>query len=112
MNWTVNRHKFKGGNCIIVLYEREECNMDNWVFGLFGLCPSSGILVQWLRFALSNGSNRIGAPSLTPEDANRSGLQNVVCFLEYQTLDKDQKFSNPDCNTPSSEPFRIDEECI
>jgi hypothetical protein len=24
MNWIMNRHKFKGGNYIIVLYEHEE----------------------------------------------------------------------------------------
>jgi hypothetical protein len=80
-------------------------NLDYWVFGLY---PSSGILVEWLRLAVSNGPNRIGAPSLTPEDANRSGLKTVVCFLECQTMDKVQKLSNPDCNTPSSVPFRID----
>jgi hypothetical protein len=32
----------------------------------------------------------------------------TVCFLEYQMMDKVQKVSSPDCNTPASEPFRID----
>jgi hypothetical protein len=46
-------------------------------------------------------------PFLKPEDENRSGFPNVVCFLEYQTMNKVQNLSNPDCNAPLSEPFRI-----
>jgi hypothetical protein len=33
----------------------------------------------------------------TPEDENRPSFRNVVCFLEYQTMDKVQKLSSPDC---------------
>jgi hypothetical protein len=45
----------------------------------------------------------------SPEDGNRSSFRNVVLFslLEFQTMDKVQKTSNPECHTPSSEPFRI-----
>jgi hypothetical protein len=32
----------------------------------------------------------------------------TTILLEYQTMDKVQKLSSLDCNTPSSEPFRID----
>jgi hypothetical protein len=31
----------------------------------------------------------------------------MLCSLEYQTMDKVRKPSNPECYTPSSEPFRI-----
>jgi hypothetical protein len=36
-------------------------------------------------------------------------FQNIVFFLvlEYWTMDNVQKLSNPECYTPSSEPFRI-----
>jgi hypothetical protein len=34
-------------------------------------------------------------------------FETLCVFLEYQTMEKVQKLSNPDCNTPSSEPFKI-----
>jgi hypothetical protein len=49
-------------------------------------------------------------PFLAPEDEDRSGLRNFFFFKEYQMMDKVQKLSNPDCNTPLSEPFRINTE--
>jgi hypothetical protein len=55
-------------------------NLDHSVFGL---CPSSGIIKNTQRFE--------------PEDENRSSFQNVVYFLEYQTMDEVQKLSSPDC---------------
>jgi hypothetical protein len=35
-------------------------------------------------------------------------FQMLCIFLEYQLMGKVQKLNSPDCNTPSSEPFRID----
>jgi hypothetical protein len=35
-------------------------------------------------------------------------LGRVFQFLEYQTMDKVQKPSNPECYTPPPEPFRIE----
>jgi hypothetical protein len=34
-------------------------------------------------------------------------VSETLCSLEYRTVDKVQKPSNPECHTPSSEPFRI-----
>jgi hypothetical protein len=47
----------------------------------------------------SGVGNRIGAPFLTSEDEDRSGIRNVMRFLRYQTTDKVQKLSSPDYNT-------------
>jgi hypothetical protein len=46
-----------------------------------GLCPSSEIsVVQWLRLALSEGPNRVGASLLSPEDGSRCSSE-TLCFL-------------------------------
>jgi hypothetical protein len=34
-------------------------------------------------------------------------VSKMLCSLEYWTMDKVQKPSNPKCYTPSTEPFRI-----
>jgi hypothetical protein len=34
-------------------------------------------------------------------------VSETLCSLEYLTIDKVQKPSNPNCHTPSSETFRI-----
>jgi hypothetical protein len=48
----------------------------------FRLCPSSGILneVQWLRLALSNGSNRVDVSQTLPPpgEGNRSSFRKVL----------------------------------
>jgi hypothetical protein len=75
-----------------------------WGVGRHQLC---GLLVQWLRLALSHGSNRVGDSHPSPEDGNRFSLRNVglfCVFLEYPTMDKVQKPQNPECYIPSSEP--------
>jgi hypothetical protein len=45
--------------------------------------------VQWLRLALSKGSNSVGVFPLLLEDGNRSSFQKL-CFLvlEYRTMEK------------------------
>jgi hypothetical protein len=45
----------------------------------------------------------------SPEDGNIISFRNVVFFrfLEHRMMDKVQKPSNPECYTPSSEPFKI-----
>jgi hypothetical protein len=50
---------------------------------------------------------RVSAAFLTAENENISSFKNVMCFLEYQTMDKVQKLNNPDCNTPKAKPFII-----
>jgi hypothetical protein len=49
-------------------------------------------VVQWLRLALSNWSNRHSVSLPSPEDGNKSGFGNVA--LEFRTMDKVQKPSN------------------
>jgi hypothetical protein len=34
-------------------------------------------------------------------------LSEMLCFLKYQTMDKAQEPSNPECYTPPSKPYRI-----
>jgi hypothetical protein len=53
-------------------------------------------LVQWLRLALSKGPNGVGVFPPSPKDGNRSSFWNVVFYsLEYQTMEKSKKPSNP-----------------
>jgi hypothetical protein len=46
-----------------------------------------------MRFALSEGPNKVGVSLLSPEDGNRSHFRNVVVssYLELRTMDKVQK---------------------
>jgi hypothetical protein len=37
----------------------------------------------------------------------RDPVSEMLCSLEYRAMDEVQKPSNPECYTPSSEPFRI-----
>jgi hypothetical protein len=45
--------------------------------------------------------------TLPPEDKNKPSFRNTA-LLDYQMIVKIQSLSNPLTNTPSSEPFRID----
>jgi hypothetical protein len=96
----------------------------------FGLSPSSGILktqknttfrkldlfpssgegvgntysvgaVRLLRLGVSNGPKRVGVSHPSPEGGNRYSFRNIM-FLEYGTMDKDQKPSNPECHNRSA----------
>jgi hypothetical protein len=102
---------------------------NHWVFVL---CPSSGILntrkqnvletgsvcvfrrgeaytYPVLKLALCKGPDTVDASLPLPEDETRSSFRNVVfpSYLEFRTIDKVQKASDPKCYTPSSEPFRF-----
>jgi hypothetical protein len=50
--------------------------------------------IQWLKLALSNGSNSVGAstPHLRMET---DPVSEMSCCLEYQMIDEVQKISNP-----------------
>jgi hypothetical protein len=90
------------------VHETRTKAQDYWVFGF---CSSSSILkyTQWLRLAVSNGPSRVGVSH--PLTRGRKQIQFpkrvILCLVEYQTMDKVQKPSNPECYIPSSEPFRI-----
>jgi hypothetical protein len=45
--------------------------------------------------------------TLSPEDGNIQFPKRCVSS-EYEKMDEVKKFSNPDCNTPSSEPLRVE----
>jgi hypothetical protein len=66
--------------------------------------------VQWLRLTLSNGPNWLDT-YFSHEGGNRSSFWNAF-FSEYQTVDKVQKSSDSNCNTLSSELFRINMKCV
>jgi hypothetical protein len=72
---------------------------DYWVFEL---CPV-------IEVSSLNGPNRVGVFPLTWGRKQTQIPKPCVLlwFLEYRTMDKVQKPSNPECYTPSSEPFRI-----
>jgi hypothetical protein len=55
-----------------------------------------------------NVSNRVHILLPSPEEGNSSSFRNVVfySYLEFQTMDKDQKPRHSDDCTPSSGPFR------
>jgi hypothetical protein len=63
----------------------------------------------WLRLALSKGPNWVGVfpPHTWGEKQIQFPKRRVFLSLEYRTMEKVQKPSNCDCDTPSSEPYRI-----
>jgi hypothetical protein len=118
---TVGRNYWNGAAFFICLAVVKDVMFwrSGWtrgITGVFGLCPSSGILktrehnvsetgsdpssggggnnsvgflrkswphsldVQWLRSVLSNGPNRFGVPTLSPEDRKRCSLRDVMFF--------------------------------
>jgi hypothetical protein len=119
----IRKHKslkenFSVNCCFVWLWNMAshiEGSRDYWVFGL---CPSFGILknaknhgvsgtvVQRLGSALSNGSNRVWLPPphVTTET---DPISETSCSLEYQTMDKVQKGSNPEWHALSSEDKRF-----
>jgi hypothetical protein len=61
-----------------------------------------------MRLTLSKVPNRV-VVSFSPEDGNRSSFRNFISssYLEFRTMGKVQKPSDPDCYAPLSEPFRF-----
>jgi hypothetical protein len=59
--------------------------------------------VQWLRFTLSNGCNRLVVSLTSSGDENRFSFRNVG----FRTMDKVQEPNHSECYTPSSEPFEF-----
>jgi hypothetical protein len=66
-------------------------------------------VVHRLRLALSNRPSGVGVFHPSPQDRNRFSFRNLFfcVLLEYQMMGKVQKSCNPECYTPSSEPFGI-----
>jgi hypothetical protein len=62
-----------------------------------------------LRLELSKGPNRVRVSLPSPEVVNNYYFWSFVISdgLEFRTMDKVQKFSDPERYTPSSEPFSI-----
>jgi hypothetical protein len=65
--------------------------------------------VQWFSLACSQGTNRVGVSLPSPEDGSRSSFRKVVLpsYIEFWTMDKVQKPSDPECYVPLSQTFRF-----
>jgi hypothetical protein len=52
-------------------------------------------VAQWLRLAVPKGPNRVGDSLFSPEDGNRSSLQNDAfsSYLEFRTMNRVQERS-------------------
>jgi hypothetical protein len=68
-------------------------------------------VAQWLWLALSKRPNAVGLPPPPTFTWGRKQIQYpkrcFLLYLEFLTMDKDQKPSNSECYTPSSERFRF-----
>jgi hypothetical protein len=92
-------NKFQNRNLKVQMYEyinvvRMSLNFNtvqnHWVSGL---CPSSRML-NTIRHN-SSGTDPV------------SKMLVFSSYLEFWTIDKDQKSSDSECHTPLSEPFRV-----
>jgi hypothetical protein len=74
-----------------------------------GVCRGTSLTTfffQWLRLGLYNGlkATCLAHPHLRTET---DPIFETLCSIEYGTMDKVQKLSNPKCYTPSSELLKI-----
>jgi hypothetical protein len=55
-------------------------------------------------------TNTVGVSLPSPEDGNRSSIQNVMSssYLKLWMIDKSHKPNDPDCYLPTSEPLKFD----
>jgi hypothetical protein len=100
--------------CLVMRMEMQTY-LNYWVFGL---CPSSGVLRK--HNVSKTGSvfvlrcreeghllSSVRLKELTWITWQIQFSKLCMFFLEYETMDKVQNLSSPDCNTPPSETCRI-----
>jgi hypothetical protein len=63
------------------------------------------LLLHWMKLALSIEPNRVGVSH--PFTWEWKQPVSEMSPLKYRTMDNVQKPSNPECYTPSTEPYRI-----
>jgi hypothetical protein len=69
--------------------------------------PNHWTMSHWAYLLLRDSTDWHPLPHLRTET---DPVSEMSCLLEYLTMEKVQKSSNPECYTASSEPYRIDSE--